>query len=147
MAEDPSGTLIPNGPRHKHGKRSHGFSMRCARARSTFPPILHGILGMPCRCVDVFKVGLLDDQVPKPNEVKTLEEEMCPAFGFPLAKGVKTSICPSPLGQLSAVQTRSWIANQTKNLTLGGAQTFQTMRSKGDSINPRNCALYAEAAE
>ena len=42
---------------------------------------------------------------------------------------------------LSAVQILLFIANQAKNLHLGGAQIFQTIDTISVSVWPKNCAL------
>jgi hypothetical protein len=48
---------------------------------------------------------------------------------------------------LSAVHSLFWMAIHAWFFTLGGAHAFQTILNMLDSINPRNCILYAEAAE
>lgn len=99
MTEQPGVPLIPNGPRHKHGERSHVFSIGGADAGSICPPILNRTLHMPSGSVHILKIVFLNDQVPNPKGVSAFEEEVCPTFLHSLAEGAKIIVWPSPLGQ------------------------------------------------
>mgnify|MGYP000896334495 CR=1 FL=1 len=71
--------------------------------------------------VNALQMKPILDQVPKPQGEPIFVEEGSHRFLIAFARGKGRS-----LASLSVVQTLFQIANQAKNLTLGGIDAFQT---------------------
>jgi hypothetical protein len=76
--------------------------------------------------VHIGKTQPIFDVPPKPRAEATIEEEVVNIFWSLLAKQTQSIIWPSSFSECSDVNILFCVANKSKNLTLGGAQAFNT---------------------
>ena len=99
MLEDPCVSLIPDGPRNKHGEGCLGLAVWRAIVASTCPPSLNRVEEGPTIGVKTVNVVFVNDQGPKPSCVAAFEEEMRPTFLHSLAKRAEITVGPPAFGQ------------------------------------------------
>ena len=99
MLEDPCVSLIPDGPRNKHGEGRLGLAVWRAIVTSTCPPTLSRVEEGPTIGVKPVNVVFVNDQGPKPSCVAAFEEEMRPTFLHSLAKRAEITVGPPAFGQ------------------------------------------------
>ena len=99
MLEDPCVSLIPDGPRNKHGEGRLGLAVWRVFVTGTCPPSLNRVEQGPTGGVKAENVVFVNDQRPKPSSVAAFEEEMRPTFLHSLTERPKTIVGPPTLRQ------------------------------------------------
>lgn len=89
--------LIPNGPHHQHGDRSHCSSVSDAHVARARLPRPNGVEQVPCGRVHVLDAEFQDHHVPKFEGEAASEEKTGTAFLHSSAQGARATVWPTSL--------------------------------------------------